>query len=78
MHSYLASRVSEIEAGLSLAEDGVEYPTEAGRIDLLAKDADNQIVVIELKAGRPTTGRLVNYWATRVVYQPGRHKFAES
>jgi hypothetical protein len=58
LHSYLASRVSEIEVGLSLAEDGVEYPTEAGRIDLLAKDADNQIVVIELKAGRATDGAL--------------------
>jgi len=58
LHSYLASRVSEIEAGLSLAENGVEYPTEAGRIDLLAKDADNQLVVIELKAGRANDGAL--------------------
>lgn len=58
LHSYLATRVCEIEAGLSLAENGVEYPTEAGRIDLLAKDADNQLVVIELKAGRANDGAL--------------------
>src|SRR5687767_12401495 len=45
LHSYLAARVSEIEPGLVLVENGVEYPTEAGRIDLLARDANNHLVV---------------------------------
>jgi endonuclease len=47
-----------------LAEDGVEYQTEAGRIDLLAKDANNCPVVIELKAGRAkdsALGQLLGY-----------------
>lgn len=52
LHSYLATRVSEIESGLSLVENGSEYQTEAGRIDLLARDENNRLVVIELKAGR--------------------------
>src|ERR1043165_10187908 len=52
LHSYLAARVSEIEAGLTLVENGVEYQTEAGKIDLLARDIDNRVVVIELKAGK--------------------------
>lgn len=64
LHSYLAARVGEIETGLVLAEDGVEYQTEAGRIDLLAKDASNSLVVIELKAGRAkdsALGQLLGY-----------------
>ena len=64
LHSYLAARVGEIEKGLVLAEDGVEYQTEAGRIDLLAKDANNCLVVIELKAGRAkdsALGQLLGY-----------------
>lgn len=36
LHSYLATRLTEIETGLSLVDNGIEYPTEAGRIDLLA------------------------------------------
>jgi len=46
LHSYLASGVSEIEAGLTLVENGVEHQTEAGRIDLLARDANNHLVVV--------------------------------
>src|ERR1044072_4774172 len=64
LHSYLASRVQEIEAGLTLVDNGVEHPTEAGRIDLLAKDTNNRLVVIELKAGRAkdsALGQLLGY-----------------
>jgi hypothetical protein len=64
LHSYLAARVSEIESGLALVENGVEYQTEAGRIDLLARDASNHLVVIELKAGRAkdnALGQLLGY-----------------
>jgi endonuclease NucS-like protein len=52
LHSYLAKRISEIESELSLVENGSEFQTEAGRIDLLARDDNNQLVVIELKAGK--------------------------
>jgi hypothetical protein len=64
LHSYLAARVSEIEAGLTLVENGVEYQTEAGRIDLLARDIENRVVVIELKAGTAkdsALGQLLGY-----------------
>jgi hypothetical protein len=64
LHSYLASRVSEIESGLTLVENGVEYQTEAGRIDLLARDANNHLVVVELKAGKAkdnALGQLMGY-----------------
>src|SRR6266513_973714 len=52
LHSYLATRVSEIESGLTLVENGIEFQVEAGKIDLLAKDSNNHSVVIELKAGK--------------------------
>ena len=64
LHSYLASRVAEIESGLTLVENGVEYQTEAGRIDLLARDANNHFVVVELKAGKAkdnALGQLLGY-----------------
>ena len=64
LHAYYASRLADIEPGLTLAPDGVEYQTEAGRIDLLAKDANRQLVVIELKAGRAkdsALGQLLGY-----------------
>lgn len=64
LHSYLASRISEIEPGLTLVENGVEWQTEAGRIDLLAKDSNNHLVVIELKAGKAkdsALGQLLGY-----------------
>jgi RecB family endonuclease NucS len=64
LHSYLATRVSEIESGLALVENGVECQTEAGRIDLLARDANNHLVVVELKAGKAkdnALGQLLGY-----------------
>jgi len=64
LHSYLATRVSEIEGGLTLVDNGVEYQTEAGRIDLLARDLENRVVVIELKAGKAkdsALGQLLGY-----------------
>ena len=64
LHRYLATRLDTIEEGLTLAEDGIEHQTEAGRIDILAKDAQGDWVVIELKAGRAkdsALGQLLGY-----------------
>lgn len=64
LHSYLASRVGEIENGLQLAEDGIEFQTDAGRIDILANDIHGNRVVIELKAGKAkdsALGQILGY-----------------
>jgi len=64
LHTYLAARVSEIENGLELVESGVEFQTDAGRIDILALDKQGQHVVIELKAGKAkdnALGQLLGY-----------------
>jgi endonuclease len=64
LHSHFAAKVQEIEPGLTLVDNGVEYPTDAGRIDLLARDTDRRLVVIELKAGKAkdnALGQLLGY-----------------
>jgi len=47
----LRSNIQQLETGLKIIDDGKEYATDAGRIDILAKDQKGTIVVIELKAG---------------------------
>ena len=64
LHSYLATRISEIESDLTLVENGVEHQTEVGRIDLLARDGNSHLVVVELKAGKAkdsALGQLLGY-----------------
>ena len=64
LHTYLAGRVNKIEKGLIVLENGVEYQTDAGRIDILAKDETNNLVVIKLKAGKAkdnALGQLLGY-----------------
>ena len=58
LHAYFAHKLNEIESGLSLVDNGVEYETEAGRIDILAKDINGGLVVIELKAGKANDNAL--------------------
>jgi len=64
LHSYFACRVNEIETGLVLVENGVEYQIDAGRIDILANDSQGASVVIELKAGKAkdnALGQILGY-----------------
>jgi len=58
LHNWLTTRLSEIEPGLILVDGGVEYQTEAGRIDILAKDQTGDLVIIEIKAGKAKDGAL--------------------
>jgi len=64
VRDYLASHLGELEPGLTLHENGVEYQTDAGRIDIFAIDADRRPVAIEIKAGRAADkalGQLLGY-----------------
>ena len=48
----LRSNIQQLETGLEIVDGGKERVTEAGRVDITAKDIKDNIVVIELKAGR--------------------------
>ena len=64
LHNYLSANLNEIEKHLKIVENGIEYSTEAGFIDILAMDKDESYVVIELKAGKAkdaALGQLLGY-----------------
>lgn len=69
LRDYLAQHLERIEPGLQLythdqGENGVEYHTPVGRIDILALDRDNKFVVIELKVSRgpdSAAGQVLRY-----------------
>lgn len=70
LRDFLAANPSIIERGLSLYEDegitGVEFPAGGRFIDLLAVDANQRLVVIELKVSRGydrVVGQLLRYMA---------------
>lgn len=44
-------QISKLEAGLRIADNNVERQVPTGEIDIVAKDLDDNFVVIELKAG---------------------------
>lgn len=69
LRDYLAQHLESIEPGLQLfvddqGNDGMEYVTPIGRIDLLAIDNDDRLVAIELKVGRgpdSVAGQILRY-----------------
>ncbi len=70
MQEYLSRDLSQLEPGLKLyTEDGLkgrEVSTEAGKIDILAKDNRKNLIVIELKANRASysvLGQILSYMA---------------
>lgn len=64
LHDYLGRRLEKIEPGLKIHPNGIEYVTDAGRIDILAIDSTGRLVVIEVKAGQAkdaALGQLLGY-----------------
>jgi hypothetical protein len=68
LRDFLAKNLERIETGLRLysspEHNGIEFPIDGGRIDLLAVDRNNKFVVVELKLSRGrnrTLGQLLYY-----------------
>lgn len=68
LRDFLVKNMGRLEPGLTLYQkdgrDGVEYPVDSGRIDILAVDSNKDLVVIELKLSQgrtKTLGQLVYY-----------------
>ena len=47
----LRANIEQLEPGLEIIDGGKELTTEAGRLDITARDKSGATVVIELKAG---------------------------
>lgn len=58
MQVQVRRQLTSLEAGLEAIDDGNEMQVATGRIDILARDAQGQLVVIELKAGKCPSGAL--------------------
>ncbi|MEP2716211.1 endonuclease NucS domain-containing protein [Pseudophaeobacter sp.] len=58
MQAALRAKISDLEEGLRIADEGVERSVESGFIDILCVDRAGQAVVIELKSGK-TDARVV-------------------
>jgi predicted RecB family endonuclease len=58
----LFANLDIIEKGLSPYKQGVEYPIEGGRIDILALSKSKNFVAIELKAGVADVDALTQLW----------------
>jgi hypothetical protein len=68
LRDFLAKDLEHIEAGLKLYKseerNGIEFPVEGGRIDILAVDKEGKFVVIELKLSQgrnKVLGQLLYY-----------------
>jgi len=82
LQRYLADNLQIIEPGLTLFQDeeltGFEYPAGGGRrIDILAKDENNDFVVLELKVEKGydrAVGQLLRYinWVRKELAEPGQ------
>ena len=56
MQSAVRRQISELEGGMRIADGGSERRVATGSVDILARDKDDVLVVIELKAGECPKG----------------------
>lgn len=64
VNNHLVQNLDQLEPELELEEGGQEYNTDVGRIDILARDGKNDLVVIEIKrgeAGDAALGQIMGY-----------------
>jgi hypothetical protein len=64
LRDFLAQHLEKLEKGLILFKDGLEYPVENGRIDVLAVGLNGDFLVVELKVSQgrsKTLGQLLYY-----------------
>lgn len=69
----LRREISQLEPGLEIADGGSERSVESGFIDILARDTQGALVVIELKSGlakRETIGQVVGYMGDLISEEP--------
>ena len=52
MQAALRRNIGLLETGLAIADDGIERGVLSGFIDILCRDRDGRLVVVELKAGK--------------------------
>ncbi len=60
----LRKEVSQLEAGLTIIDDGAERAVRSGYVDITARDSNGTVVIIELKAGtadRTAIGQILSY-----------------
>lgn len=58
MQAQVRLQIGQIEAGLIVVDDGLETVVATGKIDILARDANGVLLVIELKAGKCPAGAI--------------------
>ena len=64
LQTFLCNDLEQVEHGLRLFQNGKEFTTDIGRIDILAIDRKDDLLVIELKAGKArdsALGQLLGY-----------------
>jgi hypothetical protein len=71
----LRENIQQLEAGLTIVDGGKERIVPAGKIDITAKDKQDAMVVIELKAGeadKSAVGQVLSYMGDLLAEDAGK------